>query len=104
MLPAASTGRVVREAVPLEKQAAELIRLNGGRTRVTLRSEAQQLEIDLAGKAHRGIPTPHTKVSPRNTQAPERLQPAYNTSESKSVLRPSTQEDIRNARRYLERQ
>lgn len=69
-----------------------------------LRSENQQLEIDLAGKDHAGIPTPHTKVALRNHNAPEHLQLAYNTSEKKSILRPSTQEDIRNARRYLERQ
>ena len=95
---------VVKGAVPLEKQAADLIPLNGGRNRVTLRSEGQQLDVDLAGKAHNGIPTPHTKVSPRNTQAPEHLQPIYNTSEKQSTLRPATQEDIRTVRRYLERQ
>ena len=91
-------------AVSLEKQAAELIPLNAGKSRVTLRSEGQKMEVDLAGKAHNGIPTPHTKLSPRNGQSPEHLQPAYNTSEAKSTVRAATQEDIRTVRRYLERQ
>jgi RHS repeat-associated protein len=93
-----------RESVSLEKQAAELIKANSGKSRVTLRSPSQQLDVDLAGKAHGGIPTPHTKVSPRNTQAPAQYQPAYNTSADKSTLRPATQEDIRMVRRYLESQ
>lgn len=95
---------VTREAVPLERQALDLIPLNAGRNRVTLRSESTQLDVDLAGKAHNGIPTPHTKVSPRNTRAPEHLQPVYNTTEKQSTLRPTSQEDIRTVRRYLERQ
>ena len=97
-------GAVAKSGKSLKDQAADLVPANGNKNRVTLRSENQQLEIDLAGKDHAGIPTPHTKVSPRNHNAPERLQPAYNTSEKKSTLRPSTQEDIRTARRYLERQ
>ncbi|NWC00538.1 RHS domain-containing protein [Pseudomonas gingeri] len=91
------------QAVSLEKQAADLIPLNGGKNRVTLRSEKSQLDVDLAGKAHNGIPTPHTKDSPRNFQAPESLQPAYNTTERKSTLQPTTQDDIRTVRRFLER-
>jgi RHS repeat-associated protein len=93
--------RTARGATNLERQAADLVQRNAGRNRVTLRSQKEQLEIDLAGKAHNGVPTPHTRVSQRNPQAPE--QPAYNTSEGKSTLRPSTQEDIRAARRFLER-
>ncbi|ODS22392.1 hypothetical protein AB835_14415 [Candidatus Endobugula sertula] len=88
----------------IKDQAADLVPANANKNRVTLRYDKQQLEIDLAGKDHAGIPTPHTKVSPRNTRAPDHLQPAYNTSERKSTLRPSTQQDIRTARRYLERQ
>ncbi|MDX3775801.1 hypothetical protein QE250_16945, partial [Chromatiaceae bacterium AAb-1] len=88
----------------LKEQAADLVPLNNGKHRVTLRSEKQQLEIDLAGKDHAGIPTPHTKVSSRNTQAPEYLQPAYNTSNKSSTTQASTQEEIRAARKYLEKQ
>lgn len=95
---ATSSGRSIKD------QASDLVPANSNKNRVTLRSEREQLEIDLAGKDHAGVPTPHTKVSPRNHNAPDHAQPAYNTSEKKSTLRPSTQEDIRNARKYLERQ
>ncbi len=93
---------VPKETKSLKNQAADLVSLNNGKHRVTLRSEKQQLEIDLAGKSHEGIPTPHTKVSPRNTQAPENLQPAFNTSNKHSTTRASTQEEIRAARKFLE--
>jgi hypothetical protein len=46
-----------------------------------------------------GRPTPHVRVSPRNTMAPN--QPAYNTSQS--VVRPATVDDIRMIERYLDR-
>lgn len=105
-VPAGSTkvARALGEGKSVKDQAADLVSTNAGKHRVTLRSDKQQLEIDLAGKDHNGIPTPHTKVSPRNTKAPDHFQPAYNTSEKKSTLRASTQQDIRTARRYLERQ
>jgi RHS repeat-associated protein len=82
----------------LNKQAEELVPLNGGRNRVTLRSPSQKMEVDLAGKSHGGVPTPHTKVSPPNQRAPN--QPTYNTKTS--PVEPATQEDIRTVRRYLE--
>lgn len=84
----------------LKDQAADLIPQNANRHRVTLRSPSQKMEVDPAGKAHGGIPTPHTKVSPRNYKAPN--QPAYNTKNA--PVRPATQQDIRTVRRYLERQ
>ena len=84
----------------LTEQAADLVPLNGGRNRVTLRSPSQQMEVDLAGKSHGGVPTPHTKVSPLNPRAPN--QPAFNTKNS--PVEPATQQDIRTVRRYLERQ
>ncbi|MCT6721673.1 RHS repeat-associated core domain-containing protein [Acidovorax sp. K2F] len=90
-------------SISIEEQAASLVPLNGGRSRVTLRSEEFQLQIDLIGRSHNGIPTPHTKESARNWRAPPHLQPVYNTTERQSELRPATQSDIRSARRYLER-
>lgn len=53
-----SAARAVDRA-NLEKQAADLIPANSMKHRVTLRSEKEQLEVDLAGKDHRGIPMPH---------------------------------------------
>lgn len=100
----ANTGSTVAKTTPpinnLTEQAADLVPLNGGRNRITLRSPSQQMEVDLAGKAHGGVPTPHTKVSPLNPRAPN--QPAYNTKNS--PVEPATQQDIRTVRRFLERQ
>ena len=87
----------------IEELASDLVSANDKKHRVTLRSEKQQLEIDLDGKTHNDVPTPHTKVSDRNFKAPEEMQPAYNTSERKSTLRESTIQDVRMARNYLER-
>ena len=83
----------------LKEQATSLVKQDGGKARATLRSPSTKVEIDLVGKGHNSIPTPHTKVSPLNPMAPN--QPAYNTK-SAEVL-PATQEDIRMARRYLEK-
>ncbi|ULA64751.1 MAG: hypothetical protein LZF86_190044 [Nitrospira sp.] len=82
----------------LKDQAVDLLPLNDGKNRVTLRSPSQRMDVDLAGKTHGGVPTPHTKVSPVNPQAPN--QPAYNTRNA--PVNPSTQQDIRTVRRYLE--
>ena len=106
---AKGVGKAVSKARPprgirrsLKDQADDLVPRNANKHRVTLRSPSQKMDVDLAGVSHRGIPTPHTRVSPRNPRAPN--QPAYNTSDSKSVLRESTQQDIRTVRRYLKRQ
>lgn len=83
----------------LKDQASELVAKNGGKNRVTMRSPSQKVETDLSGKSHGGIETPHTKISERNVNAPN--QPAYNTKSA--TVQPSTQQDIRTARRYLEK-
>lgn len=100
----AAPGRVL-EACPIrtiKQQAEELVELNGGRNRVTVRSENFQMDVDLRGASHGGIETPHTKISPRNYKAPGNGR-IYNTSNKSSTLRNSTQDDIRLVRRYLER-
>ncbi len=97
------SGDAGKGGASLQKQAADLIPMNDGKSRVTLRSEGQKMEVDLAGRDHRGIATPHTKISPRNTEAPAHKQPVYNTSEEKSTTRAATQQDIRTVRRYLEK-
>lgn len=95
------SGPEVMQAKSLQEQAADLVPLNNGRSRVTLDSPSQRMEVDLTGKPHAGVPTPHTKASERNTRAPESVQPAYNTK--KAETKPATQEDIRTVRRALER-
>jgi RHS repeat-associated protein len=84
----------------LKEQAAELVEQNGGKNRVTLRSPSQKVEIDLTGKSHGGVETPHTKISQRNLDAPN--QPAYNTKSAE--VKPATQDDMRMARKYLEKE
>ena len=98
----ARLARVVAKRAPksLKDQAADLIPQNANKNRVTLRSPSQKMEVDLSGRAHGDVPTPHTKVSPRNLKAPN--QPAFNTKNS--PVRPTTQQDIRTVRRFLERQ
>ncbi|MFT4926263.1 MAG: RHS repeat-associated protein, partial [Phenylobacterium sp.] len=86
-----------------KEQAAELKSENGDKVRVTLRSEKIQLEVDLEGKPHNGVDTPHTKESPRNEKAPEHLQPAYNTSEKKSKTTSTTQAQLRAVRKHLKK-
>jgi RHS repeat-associated protein len=100
---AGASVRAARTTTPIKnlaERAADLLPLNGGRNRVTLRSTHQQMEVDLAGKSHGGVPTPHTRVSQLNPRAPN--QPAYNTRNS--TVEPATQQDIRTVRRFLERQ
>ena len=87
----------------LTDQASDLVEKNGGKHRVTLRSPSGRVDVDLKGNDHGGIPTPHTKVSPRNWRAPASKQPAYNSSEKKAPVRPATQQDLRMVRKYLER-
>jgi hypothetical protein len=94
-------GEFIAENRSLADQANDLIPINQNRNRVTLRSEKIQMDVDLSGAPHAGIDTPHTKISQRNFQAPENLQPAYNTSTGKATYRNATQADIRTVRRYL---
>lgn len=104
---AAEATKLTAEAVKtvgkrtLEQEASILVKQNSGKARVSMRSSNSQMDVDLTGKAHAGIPTPHTKISPRNHQAPAHLQPAYNTTTGKTTLRGSTIDDIRTVRRFL---
>jgi hypothetical protein len=78
--------------------------LNGGKNRVTMRSESVQIDVDLAGKSHNGIETPHIKTSPRNNDAPAELGRKYNTSEKSSTTKAADQSVLRMVRKFLEKQ
>lgn len=99
---------VASKVKTIEQQASELVSSNGNKNRVTLRSEKAQMDVDLRGDPHYYsggyIETPHTKVSPRNTQAPLSRQPSYNTGKKHSEYHCSTQQEIRMIRKYLEKQ
>ena len=89
----------------IEQQASDLVSLNGGRNRVSLRRVNERYDIDLAGRPHyekatgRSVPTPHATVSGRNLRAPN--QPAYNSKGA--TVRPVTQQEVRAVRKYLEK-
>ena len=93
-----AVGDAKKGARSLDEQAADLVELNGGRNRVTMRSPSRQYDVDLAGRSHGGVPTPHTKISERNLRAPN--QPAYNTKSAE--VTKTTQDELRMVRRYLE--
>ncbi|MCR9139465.1 MAG: hypothetical protein NXI27_25920 [Alphaproteobacteria bacterium] len=92
----------IKAARRLDRQG-EQHATQAGRNRVELYSPSVRMDIDLVGRDHAVIKTPHSRLSSRNTQAPPGMKPMYNTSTGKSVLRSSTQEDIRLARKYLSR-
>ncbi|MEP1444739.1 MAG: RHS repeat-associated core domain-containing protein [Paraglaciecola sp.] len=83
----------------IKEQGKDLVDANAQKSRVTMRSPSQKIEIDLQGKSHGGVPTPHTKVSPANLQAPS--QPAFNTRGASTTA--TTQQQIRTARKFLEK-
>ncbi|HKP68704.1 MAG TPA: RHS repeat-associated core domain-containing protein, partial [Pyrinomonadaceae bacterium] len=86
----------------IDDEAKYLVKLNGGKHRVTLRTDKLRLDVDLAGSSHAGIPTPHTKLSLRNLQAPPgRVR--YNTTHKQALVERSTIQDLRIVRRYLRR-
>jgi hypothetical protein len=104
----ASTGSSVVKTI--KEQAEDLVAVNGGKNRVTLRSEKAQTDVDLRGEPHfdkktnTTYDTPHTKTSPRNTQAPVNQGARYNTTEKHATYNNTTQEEIRTVRKYLEKQ
>nr|WP_299417084.1 hypothetical protein [uncultured Emticicia sp.] len=94
----------------IKEQAEDLVAANGGKNRVTLRSEKAQTDVDLRGEAHfdkkttTTYDTPHTKTSPRNMQAPVNQGARYNTTEKHANYNNTTQKEIRTLRKYLEKQ
>lgn len=92
----------IKAARRLDTQAEQLAK-QAGRHRVTLHAPSVRAEIDLAGRGHARIPTPHTKRSPRNFDAPPDLGPKYNAGKKFANTQASTQEDLRLVRKYLTR-
>jgi RHS repeat-associated protein len=95
------TAKLDESAVVSTEKSAENISkdLNGGKARVTLRSEKEMLRVDLTGKPHNGIETPHTVVAKRNYGAPN--QPTYNTSQKLIEIHKTTAKELRMIRNYF---
>ena len=83
----------------LTQQADDLVKLNGGKNSVTLRTPTKQVRYDLAGKAHNGVPTPHKQVYNKNFY---QGQVRSITRASKDAI-PMTQQEVRMIRKYLQR-
>jgi hypothetical protein len=93
-------------AVTVAQQAAKLshdLRRNGNdRTRVTIQTNNETVDIDLKGKSHydkkteTNVPTPHVKTTPKN--------PDGRPNVKGRTVRPATTDDIRNARNAAKRQ
>jgi hypothetical protein len=88
----------------VEQAGADLARA-AGRNRVSARTAGgKQVDIDLAGSEHfdkatgRAIPTPHVREAKIN------VGPNGKTNLSDKTVRPATMEDIRTARKILERE
>ena len=82
----------------LTQQADDLVRLNGGKNSVTLRTSTKQIRYDLAGKAHNGVPTPYKQIYNMNFY---QGQVRSITRASKDAT-PMTQQEIRMIRKYLQ--
>jgi hypothetical protein len=89
-----------RAAPSLEAQAAQIkTELNGGRNSVTIKTPGGQTRYDLQGRAHGGVPTPHSQ-SYANNVVNGRVMSVTRISKNAT---PMNQQDIRIARKYLER-
>ncbi|MBL8013328.1 MAG: hypothetical protein JNN05_05720 [Candidatus Omnitrophica bacterium] len=86
-------------AKTLSQQVDEIIKLNGGKNSVTLRSSTKQIRYDIAGQPHGGVPTPHKQIYLKNFVDGV----LRNFSRESKKAYAMTQQEIRMVRKYLER-
>lgn len=88
---------IIAKGVSLLDDAADLVKLNGGKNSIMLETATQKIRYDLAGKAHAGVPTPHMQIYNKN----------FVNGVQKSVTRaskeaiPMTQKDLNLVRKSL---
>ena len=85
----------------VKEQALEIKdKLNNGKYSVTIKTTKGQTRYDLDGKAHAGVPTPHTQKYKNNVVNGK----VRSVTREKKTADPMNQEDIRNVKKYLKKQ
>jgi len=88
----------------LEQRAADLVKRNDGRNRVSILRPDGRTNIDLQGKAHGNVPTPHVQDFKNNIiQSGPRVGQIGSRSKAGDI-RPATFEDLRIVDRFLKSQ
>ncbi len=97
----ASASASTRHNPTLIEQAQALVPKNNGQNRVSVNTSNGKVNYDLAGKDHGGVPTPHKQTYTRHTN-PNNPAESSVTRDSRQAT-PMSQQDVRTARRVLER-
>ena len=90
-------GKGAKEGYNLLEDAAELVKLNGGKNSVTIETATQKIRYDLAGKAHGGVSTPHMQVYNKNFV--NGVQKSVSRASKEAI--PMTQKDMEVVRKFL---